>query len=426
MTSGACHIPLTRHRPYVLFCLTRVCAVVATQMQSVAVGWQIYSLTQNPLDLGLVALAQFLPALALMLLAGHAADRYPRRTVLRLSLAVQGIAICALAIGTASGWLTRELIFAIVALLGAAKAFESPALSSLLPTIVPPPLFPRAVAGSASANQLATIAGPALGGFLFVVSPSGTYALCVILLLVAGLCLTLIPPPAPLARGQKFSLGGLFAGFTYIRQQPIVLGAISLDLFAVLLGGTLGLLPVFARDILSVGAWGLGLLRACPAAGALSMSLVLAVWPLRRNVGRTMYASVAIYGLATIVFALSTSLPVSMAALVVLGSADVVSVVIRSTLVQLATPDIMRGRVSAVNSLFIGTSNQLGDFRSGGMAAWLGTVPAVLIGGVGTLAVVLASVRLFPRLFGVDAMDAASVQPLPDAGKPARPVLSAS
>jgi MFS family permease len=390
----------------VIFCAVRVCATVALQMQAVALGWQIYGLTGRPLDLGLVGLAQFLPALVLFLLTGHVADRYDRRRVLRICQTVEGLAVATLAWGTAAGWIDREAILTAALAIGAARAFEAPALSALLPTIVPAEMFPRAVAGAASANQFATIAGPAAGGLVYAVSPVAAYGLSAALFLAAATLVGLMPLVAAVGRRDRFSLASLFAGFAFIRRQPIVLGAISLDLFAVLLGGATALLPLFARDVLDTGAAGLGLLRACPAAGALTTSLVLARWPLRRRVGRTMYACVALFGLATIVFALSRWLPLSMAALAVLGVADLISVVVRSTLVQLCTPDEMRGRVSAVNSLFIGTSNQLGEFRAGAMAALIGGVPAVLVGGVGTLLVVALWARLFPQLYAVDAMQA--------------------
>lgn len=395
---------LFSHRPFVLFWLARVCITVGMQMQAVAVGWQIYDLTSSPLDLGLVGLAQFLPAMLLFLLTGHIADRYDRRTIMRICLTLDGLAVAALAWGTFSGALTREGILAISLALGASRAFEQPAMSSLLPNIVPIQIFPRAVAGSASANQFATIAGPAIGGLIYAVNPVAAYAISSSLFLAASVLVALIPLLNAMRKREPFSLHSLFAGFGFIRRQPIVFGAISLDMFAVLLGGATALLPVFARDILATDAQGLGILRACPAVGALATSIVLAYWPMRQHVGHIMYACVAIFGVATIVFALSRSLPLSMITLAVLGAADLISVVIRSTLVQLETPDEMRGRVSAVNSLFIGTSNQLGEFRAGVMAAWLGAVPAVLIGGIGTLVIVLAWTRLFPKLFHVNEL----------------------
>ena len=395
---------LLRNRPFVLFWLARVGATVAMQVQVVAVGWQVYDLTNNPLDLGLIGLAQFLPALLLFLLTGHAADRYDRRTVLRICQTLEALAVAILAWATYSGWITREIILGVSLLIGAARAFEGPSLSSLLPTVVPPALFPRAVAGSASANQFATIAGPAVGGLIYAVNPVAAYVVSSALFFAASVIVALIPILGSAPKREPFSIGSLFAGFSYIWRHPIVLGAISLDLFAVLLGGATALMPIFARDILQTDAQGLGILRACPGAGALITSIALAFWPMRAYVGRIMFSCVALFGIATIVFALSRSMWLSMAALVVLGSVDLISVVIRGTLVQIETPDAMRGRVSAVNSLFIGTSNQLGEFRAGAMAAMIGTVPAVLVGGVGTLFVVAAWIRLFPQLYRISEM----------------------
>ena len=412
---------LTRHRPFVVFWLARVCSTVALQIQSVAVAWQIYDLTQRPLDLGLVGLSQFAPAFLLILFAGHAADRYDRRAVLWLCQTAQAAAVLLLAVGTLTGAISRELIFAAVFVIGAARAFEGPATQSLLPNLVPERLFPRAAAGSSSANQFATVAGPALGGILYNLSPVATYAICAGLLLLAAALITLVKTSRTGVLREPFSLRTLFAGFGFIWGQPVVLGAISLDLFAVLLGGATALLPIYARDILGLESWGLGLLRASPAMGALATTLVLMRWPLRRRVGRTLFLMVGIFGAATLAFALSTTLVQAMAALVVLGAADVVSVVIRQTLVQLETPDAMRGRVSAVSSLFTGTSNQLGEFRAGVMAHWLGAVPAAVVGGVGTLLIVAAGLRAFPQLLKVDRMEARPAPPRLAPAPPQRP-----
>lgn len=401
---------LIRYRPFVLFWLARVGATVAMQVQVVAVGWQMYDLTGDPLDLGLIGLAQFLPAVFLFLLTGHAADRYDRRILLRICQTLEALAVAVLAWATLSGTMTREIILGVSLVLGAARAFESPAMASLLPTVVPPDLFPRAVAGSASANQFATIAGPAVGGLIYAVNPVAAYVVSSTLFLTASILVAFIPVLTAAPQREPFSIASLFAGFSFIWRHPIVLGAISLDLFAVLLGGATALMPVFARDILGTDAQGLGMLRACPGIGALATSIVLAFWPLRGNVGRTMFLCVALFGIATIIFGLSRSMWLSMAALVVLGSVDLISVVIRGTLVQIETPDAMRGRVSAVNSLFIGTSNQLGEFRAGAMAALIGTVPAVLVGGIGTLLVVALGIRLFPKLYNVDEMQARPVK----------------
>ncbi len=398
-------LSVLRHRSFAFFWLSRVAGSLAMQMQTVAVSWQVYDLTNSPFDLGLVGLAQFLPLVSLMLVAGHVADRYDRKTIVRISQVVDGLAMALLALGTAGGWLTRDLILAVVFMFGAARAFQQPTQQTLLPLIVPAPLLSRAVAASSSSNQIATIVGPAIGGILFAISGPLVYALCALLYFVAAALTSLIKVErAPQSR-QPITLASVFAGIDFIRRRSIILGAITLDLFAVLLGGATALLPIFARDIFETGPWGLGLLRLSPAVGALAISILLAYWPMHRRAGPIMFAAVACFGAATIVFGLSTSFPLTLFALAVLGAADMVSIVIRQTLIQLGTPNEMRGRVSAVNSLFIGTSNQLGDFRSGVTAEWFGTIPSVLIGGIGTLIVVAASLKLFPELARIDSVE---------------------
>lgn len=396
---------ILRQRPFVLFWFARTATMVAFQMQTVAVGWQIYALTGSALYLGLVGLAQFLPMFLLTLAVGHVADRYDRRAIARLCQIVEGLAAFVLAWGSVAGWQSKESILVIMFVVGAARAFEGPTMHSLLPGLVANALLPRALALSASAMQTATIVGPALGGLLYTVGPTEVYATAGVLFLAASAFLSLVRSGrAPVMR-EPASIQSVFAGIAFIRSRPDILGAISLDLFAVLLGGATALLPIYARDILMTGPWGLGLLRSAPAVGALAMSLFLARRPLKRRVGRTMFIAVAVFGVATIVFALSTSFFLSLAALAVLGAADVISVVIRHSLVQLETPDEMRGRVSAVNSLFIGTSNQLGEFESGITAAWFGTVFSVLLGGIGTLIVVALWMRFFPQLARIDTLD---------------------
>jgi len=394
---------ILRHRTFVLYWSARTCAAMGFQMLGVAVAWQMYALTGSAFDLGLVGLMQFLPAAAFMLVAGQIADRYDRRRLLQICQAVEGLAAAALAIGSLSGWMTKEFILVAVFAFGIGRAFESPTQQTLLPNVVPASLFPRAVAASASTTQLATITGPAVGGFLYVVGPTVPYTTCCALFLASVILLTFAHIERIASTRSPINLEAFFAGIAYIRRSPIVLGVISLDLFAVLLGGTIALLPIFADDIFHLGSEGLGLLRAAPAVGALAIMAVLTTSPLTRHVVRLMFASVACFGLATIVFALSRSFTLSMLALAILGASDAVSVVIRMTLVQLETPDAMRGRVNAVNSLFAGTSNQLGDFRAGVMAAWLGAVPAVLAGGVGIVLVVLIWIRAFPALSRVDS-----------------------
>jgi MFS family permease len=332
------------------------------------------------------------------LVAGQVADRYDRRRLLQICQALEGLAAAALAIGSVSGWVTREFILAAVFVFGVGRAFESPTQQTLLPAVVPVALFPRAVAAAASTTQLATITGPAIGGILYAFGPTVPYTTCSALFLTSVILLAFVHIERFVSNRSPISFEAFFAGVSYIRRNPI-----SLDLFAVLLGGTTALLPIFADEIFHTGPEGLGLLRAAPAIGALAITAVLTTSPLTRRVGGIMFAAVACFGLATIVFALSKSFILSMAALAVLGASDAVSVVIRVTLVQLETPDEMRGRVNAVSSLFSGTSNQLGDFRAGVMAAWLGAIPAVLVGGVGILLVVLIWTRAFPALRHFDS-----------------------
>lgn len=396
---------ISQNTPFLKFWFARIFATSAQQMLAVCVGWQIYELTDSALDLGLVGLAQFIPAVLLVLLAGHFADRYHRGRVVSSAQALAALVAGALAIGTACGLLTREIIFALVFILGSARAFELPTLHALLPSLVPTPLLPRAVAASASANQTATIAGPALGGLLYAINPTFAYLTVFALFISAAILISLIRIERVKLTHEPMAFSILFAGINFIRRNPLILGAISLDMFAVLLAGATALLPIFARDVFNVGPWGLGLLRAAPAIGALTMALVLARWPLGKAAGLKMFIGVAIYGVATIAFAVSTSFPLAMISLAILGAADMVSVVVRQTIVPLHTPDEMRGRVNAVSSLFIGTSNQLGDFRAGAMAAMFGAFASVLIGGIGTLLIVALWMRLFPALLRVDKLE---------------------
>jgi len=375
-------------------------------MQTVAVAWQMYDLTRNPLDLGLVGLTQFVPAALFVLVAGHIADRYDRRRIISICQLVAGLAGATLALGTAGGWMTRESLLAVVFVTGSARAFEQTTLSTLLPGIVPMSLLARATAAGASATQVAVIAGPAVGGLLYAVSPILVYALCATLYVTSSILISTVTVERTARLREPLSLAMLFAGFFYIRHNPIVLGVITLDLFAVVLGGVFALLPVFARDVFSTDAWGLGLLRASPGIGALITAGLMAYQPLRQHIGRIMFAAVATYGITIIIFALSRSFILSMALLAILGAADMLSVVIRMTLIQLETPDDMRGRVSAVNSLFVTTSNQLGDFRAGLMASWLGTIPAVLVGGIGALIVVAIGRKVFAPLYRVESFEA--------------------
>ena len=377
----------------------------AFQMQAVAVGWQIYAITGSALDLGLVGLVQFLPMILLTLVVGRFADRYDRRAIVSCCQVLQAGAATLLALGSAGGWLGRESMLAIVAVVGAARAFEGPTMAALMPGLVPRLAIPRAAAWAISATQTAQIVGPSLGGLLYLAGPGAVYAAAAALFVLAGVCTATIRIAGALRDRAAVTLPPLFSGITFIAGTPILLGTLSLDLFAVLLGGATALLPIYAADILATGPWGLGLLRSAPAVGALVMSFVLVRHPIERRVGPRLFGAVLAFGAATVVFGLSTSLPLSFAALAVLGGADVVSMVIRSSLVQLRTPDAMRGRVSAVSSLFTGTSNQLGEFRAGLTAAYLGAVPAVLIGGLGSILVAGLWMYLFPALRGIRTLD---------------------
>jgi MFS family permease len=395
---------IVNNKPLLRFLVARVASTLAFQMTAVAVGWQMYALTHSAFFLGLVGLAQFLPMLLLTLVVGHVADRYNRQKVVRFCQFGQGMGVVILTLGSWGGWLTKEGILGLVFVLGAIRAFEGPTLQAMLPSLVTPEFFSRAVAWNAAFFQTASIIGPALGGILYAAGAAIVYAVIAALFIGASLIIGLFKLKPSLVKREPPRLDTLFAGIKFIRRKPIILGAISLDLFAVLLGGATALLPLYAREILAVGPKGLGALRAAPAIGALVMSAVLARKPLQRRVGKIMFAAVIVFGFATIGFAVSTSVWVSLFLLTILGAADVFSVVIRSSLVQLETPDEMRGRVSAVNSLFIGTSNQLGEFESGLTAAWFGGVNAVLIGGIGTIVVVLIWMRLFPDLLHANTL----------------------
>ncbi len=380
----------------------RVCSSGAYQMQVVATGWSMYELTGNAFDLGLVGLAQFLPKILLTLWAGALADRLDRRRIALTCTFVQLITCSLLAWGSSQGWLSREAIFGLIAVIGAARAFEMPSTQSMLPNIVDSKAFPRALAMSTAATQIAIIGGPALAGLVLLWGVSSVYVVATFFFTIACCMMFLMPPLPPRVSGK--SSESLWAGLQFIATKPVILGAVSLDLFAVLLGGATAMLPIFAKDILRVGPGGLGLLQASPAIGALAMTWYLSRYPLQRRVGRSLFVSVAIFGMGTILFALSTSFWFSLTMLVTLGAADCISVVIRQSLVQLETPDDMRGRVSAVNSVFIGASNQLGEFESGTAAALFGIVPSVVAGGVGTLLIVALWLKLFPSLANRDQL----------------------
>ncbi|MHC1480834.1 MFS transporter [Frateuria aurantia] len=392
-------LPLFRQRPFLAFWCCRIASSFAFQMLSVAAGWQIYALTHRAASLGLIGLIQFLPSVLLALPAGHFIDQLDRRKLILSAMVLEMLAVLGMALGSHYGHIRELDILLLVFVIGVAKAFEFPALQALLPDIVPGPLLARAMAANGAASQAASIVGPALGGFLYVAGADVVYALAAGLYLLGLLTLSsLLAVKLKRLPREPASLERLLAGVRFIRARPDVLGVISLDLFAVLLGGATALLPIFAQDILHTGPWGLGLLRAAPAAGALLMSLWLTRWKFEQRVGVIMFAAVAGFGVATMVFAVSSWIWLSLAALFALGAFDMISMVIRGAMVQLDTPDELRGRVSAVNSIFINTSNQLGEFESGMLAAWLGAVPAALLGGVGTLLVVAIWMRLFPGL----------------------------
>lgn len=404
MSAAPGHTPLTHYRSFMRLWFARLASVSASQMLMVALGWQMYDLTGSAWDLGLVGLAQFVPALLLALPAGQFIDRHHRGRILAGCLAVNVVVAAVLAAGSATGHVNREWILGLSVVLGCLRAVQMPAQQALTPLLVPAEVLPRAMAFSSAGLQGAIIAGPALGGFIYAAGAAVTYGVCAVLFAVGtALCLTITYEHEP-APHEAPGLDHLLAGIRFVFAHKVVLGAVSLDLFAVLLGGAVALLPMFAKDILHVGPAGLGFLRAAPAAGALLMSIWLTRHPLRRRVGRLLLLAVAVYGAATLVFGLSTHFWLSMAALAVTGAADMVSVVIRQTLVQLETPDAMRGRVSAVNSLFIGASNQLGEFESGATAALLGPVGSVVLGGAGVLLVAALWPRLFPALARRDTL----------------------
>jgi MFS family permease len=387
------------HPGFVLFEVARFLIVAAVEMQAVAVGWQVYEITKRPLDLGYVGLAQFLPGILLFPISGHASDRFERRHV--LSACYAGYGVCfALLLALTQRAPTVHSIYLVLILLGVVRSFASTASRSILPQLVPAEHFPNAVAWNASVFQAATILGPAFGGILYAGfhGPSAVYVIALVTAVAATVSSFRIKPEVQARRREPMSLKTVFAGLHYIWSKKLILGAISLDLFAVLLGGAVALLPVYAREILHTGPWGLGLLRAAPGVGAAIMAVLLAHWPLRGRSGPTLLWAVAGFGVLTIVFGLSHSLVVSLIALLLLGASDMVSVIIRATLTQLATPDAMRGRVTAVDMIFIGTSNEFGQFESGVTAQWFGTVPAVVLGGIGTLVVIGLWAWLFPEL----------------------------
>jgi MFS family permease len=396
---------LLAQRDFLFYLSSRSFSEYAYQIATVAVGWQIYDLTGSALDLGIVGLVQFIPSALLVFIAGHAADRYDRKRVAQICQLAEAVVAALLAWGTFAGWLTVPEIFTALTVFGITAAFEVPAGGALLPSVVPEGTLQRATAFSSGAFQAAAISGPALGGIAYAIAPGASYLLMAMCSLLAAISSGMIRLQKPVEIQEPPTFDDLFAGAGFVRHNPAILGTISLDLFAVLLGGATALLPIYAHDILQTGPWGLGVLRAAPAVGALLMTAVLARHALNRRVGMRMFQAVIVFGLATVLFALSHAIWLSVLALLVMGAADMISVVIRTSLVQLATPDAMRGRVGAVNHLFINASNQLGQFESGVTAALLGAMPAAALGGVGTVAIALLWMKLFPALRNVERLE---------------------
>ena len=409
MTEGASDGRLSRlmaHPGFVRFLTARLAVSIAVQMQTVAVGWQIYAITRDPLDLGLIGLSQFLPFVLLVLPAGHVADRRNRARILAVCFSLELLCALLLLAFTLSGLAVAWPVFAVMVIFGIARAFSMPAGQALLPNLVPPELFARAVAVNSSTWQVSTIAGPAIGGLVYLLGPDVVYG--TVAALLAGAVLLMIglraPPPAP--TDEPDSWHTLLEGLRFVWRRKIILGAVSLDLFAVLFGGATALLPAYAHDVLHIGPDGLGWLRAAPGVGAAIIAFALAWRPIRKQVGAAMFLGVAVFGIATVVFGISHSFWISIAALTVLGAADMVSVYIRHMLVQLETPDGIRGRVSAVNAVFIGASNELGEFESGVTAAWWGLKPAVVVGGIMSVLIAGLWTRLFPALRRMDELPA--------------------
>jgi MFS family permease len=398
-----------RHKPFQLYLAAQIASAYTSQIGTVAIGWQVYQLTNSAFDLGLAGLVQFLPTAVLTLAAGHAADRFDRRRVVRLCRLAEATVALFLAAGSLGGWFTGAMgvgqIFAALTVLGVAGAFESPASSALLPAVAPAGMLQRANALGTASFEVAVISGPALGGLAYAVSPALPYALMVGCSLLSAVLLGMVRVTATVAAEEAPTLGTLFAGIRFVRDNPALLGSMALDMLAVLLGGATALMPIYARDILHTGPWGLGILRAAPAVGALLMTAVLSQRAIETKVGVRLFQSVILFGLGTMVFALSHAMWLSLLALAVMGAADMVSMVIRASLEQIVTPEPMRGRVGAVVFLFINASNQLGEFESGIAAALLGAVPAVFLGGMGTVLVALVCMRVFPALRQIERLE---------------------
>jgi MFS family permease len=408
LSSWLVPLGLMQERQFLRYWWSRICATAASQMLMVAIGWEMYDATGSAWDLGLVGLYQFLPALLLTLPAGHLADKVNRRSMVAVCLLSLTCIAAILALASYQHWVSRALLLTLSVLLGMIRAFQMPAQQSLMPQLVPSLLLPQATAFSSAGTQMAVIAGPALGGFVYLAGAAAVYFVSALLFGLATALMLRVQYSKAIRTDEADTWATVFAGVLFIWRHKVVLGAVTLELFAVLLGGAVALLPIYAKDVLFVGPLGLGFLRSAPAVGALLMCILLTRWPLTHHVGKILLIAVAIYGLSMVTFGLSTSFTLSLLALLVSGMADMVSVVIRLSLVALETPDEMRGRVSAVNSIFIGASNQLGEFESGATAAWMGPVRAVVLGGVGTLIVAAAWFKIFPGLAERDSLPKSS------------------
>lgn len=394
-----------KHRDFTYFWAARIFNGLALDMQIVAVGWQVFSLTGRPLDLGFVGLVQFAPFPFLFLISGIVADKLPRKFILAAATATQVAAASLLLIITVTGNASVPIILPVLFLLGAARAFQAPAQQAIVPNLVPKETFANAVAWNSTGFQVSKIVGPAIGGFILIAGTEFVYATVVVCLIASLTSVLMIKAETQIINKDRPSVDTILAGFRFIWRRQTILGVISLDLFAVILGGVTALLPIFAKDILFVGASGFGVLRAAPAIGALVCAAFLLTHPIRRHAGLKLLGTVALFGFAIIAFGLSTNFWLSMAVLIALGGFDMISVFIRNNLTQVITPDDMRGRVSAVSSVFVGATNELGEFESGITAAWWGTVPAVLVGGIGTVLVAISFIRIFPELRKIDSLD---------------------
>ncbi|MDI7862448.1 MFS transporter [Rhizobiaceae bacterium n13] len=395
-----------RHASYARFFFSRFLAAFAIQIVSVSVGWQMYDETGSTIYLGLIGLFQFMPSLVLMLVTGSVADRYNRRAITAICLVVGGLCTSALLGLTIAGAFSPWPVFGILLVFGIERAFMGPAVQSLAPNLVPEKDLANSIAWNSSSWQTASIVGPVAGGLLYGLSATVAYSVALALLVAAAALILMIEKPVQRSQLEPKSWSMVLAGFRFIWSEKVVLGAISLDLFAVLLGGAVALMPVFARDILTLGPWGLGLLRAAPGIGAIAVAIFLAAYPIRKHAGSYLFVGVALFGAATIAFGLSETAWVSILALIVMGAADMISVYVRETLIALWTPDEVRGRVNAVNMVFVGASNELGEFRAGTMAHVVGAIPAVVIGGVGTLIVAGLWSAAFPKLRRIGSLEA--------------------